>query len=190
MKTIKELVVVVNNNQITEDDLKNVTRYNKVVNKLHFITHELKLMALPHIGKINVRLGGSFALWAQIPNWREPHDIDIIVSGDRSVCADLYNRLCYARNILGSLNSNSDRSCYSARIPIPDILGKPAELLFEFDGRFDGSRHCDLESVEHVLDIKRQYIKNNQSLGIKPRTKDVEDVKRIESWLDSIDLPF
>lgn len=189
MKTIKELAVVVNNNQITEDDLKDVVRYNKVVNKLHFITRELHLMVLPHNTGINVRLGGSFALWAQIPNWREPHDIDIVVSGDRSVCMDLYNRLCYARNILGSLNSNSDKSCYSARIPIPDILGKPAELLFEFDNRFDGGS-CDLESVEHVLDIKRQYIKNNQALGIKPRTKDVEDVKRIENWLDSIDLPF
>lgn len=136
--------------------------------------------------KVRIAIGGSYALKYMIPSFanREVHDYDFIIRTTTQGVIDIKQGLARL-NRLGLLLREEGSS--SEAIALTKIMGKKAEILFKNCPDGDISRTA-FETPKDILEIKKEYCEKRTKAGVPPRAKDLEDIKKIEEYLDP--LPF
>lgn len=126
--------------------------------------------------EVGVTIGGSYGLKYHYDffDFREVHDYDIIITGEKTELEKAYKRLSYSLRMVNPEWANHSNYYYTHKrlVLSKNINGKKAEALFTEDKIgpwiFEPSRR----TVKAKVDYTRYYIRH----GIMPRPKDIEDM--------------
>lgn len=136
--------------------------------------------------EVRVLIGGSYALKFQLDEFKDRyvHDYDFIVVGTEKVLSEKRKDLdeLVSLGILKKDNNYLDNFTYK----LPFLNGRPCDLILEYSK----TTPLDIQifdSPEHILEIKKKWVKQRVRQGVTPRNKDLLDIDILE---EVADLPF
>lgn len=162
-----------------EKELKLVKKFRTSLNEL-----------FGNFPTINVSIGGSYALKAQLGQFHERQisDYDFIIhyykEDDRYKAMRIIRALCEMRLLVPCASGSKDYDDNSWYFTNLELDGKRINLLMASET--SSSVGC-WEEPENILKVKRQYIEEAIKKNKIPREKDINDIRILE---DVIELPF
>lgn len=147
------------------------------------------------IASCHVSIGGSYALkfWCSAFSEREVSDYDFIVRGSKDELEKI-DKFVTLQNTITRWFKLPEKYQYMDRksFYMGELRGKKINVILE--PTEDIVVIWDIEFLEDIIDVKRQWCKEYISKGQRPRYKDVHDIALYEEWKSKNaadpDLPF